>query len=158
MFSQIRANQSHGSLPGCKSRYYPNYIVRDGVRNYYNEIPDAIQVGEHQYVERTVLNLFINLMLISWTSATNGARVYGTSLSQPENFPNHPDWIDTSINLRHEHVWDGFIILTLLEDLAARSETLRVPHTGDQQDRFTTAMEEHNTHIQLCRQQVLHKE
>jgi hypothetical protein len=87
MFSWIRANQSHAGLPGCKSRYYPNYVVRDGVWNYYGEIPDAIQVGEHQYVEQAVLNLFINLMLISWTSATNSARVYNISLSQPEKFP-----------------------------------------------------------------------
>ncbi|KAF8175739.1 hypothetical protein K438DRAFT_1727646 [Mycena galopus ATCC 62051] len=79
----------HLSCSGCKARYYPNYVMRDGVRNYYNKIPDTIQVGEHQYIERAVLNLFINLMLISWTSATNGACVYNTGLLQKENFPDH---------------------------------------------------------------------
>jgi hypothetical protein len=137
---------------GCKARYYPNYVVRDGVRNYYDNIPDAIQVGEHQYVERSVLNLFIHLMLISWTSATNGARIYDASLSRPEDFPDHPDWMDTSLKLRHEHVWDGFTILSLLEDHEARSTKLRVPHTGDQCDRFTDAMAERNARIQLCGQ------
>ncbi|KAJ6525243.1 hypothetical protein DFH09DRAFT_936833 [Mycena vulgaris] len=143
---------SHLSCSECHARYYPNYVVRDGVRIYYDQIPDAIQVGEHQYVERAVLNLFINLMLISWTSTTNSARVYDSSLSQPENFPEHPDWMGTSFKLRPEHVWDGFIILTLLEDYAGRGETLQVPHTGDQRDRFTAAMEERNMHIQLCGQ------
>ncbi|KAJ7688745.1 hypothetical protein B0H17DRAFT_938044, partial [Mycena rosella] len=136
----------------CKARYYPNYVVRDGIRIYYDKIPDAIQVAGHQYIERAVLNLFINLMLISWTSATNGAQVYNTSLFRPENLPGHPDWIETSFKLRPEHVWDGFIVLTLLEDHQARSATLRVPHTGEQRDRFTSAMEEHNTCIQLCGQ------
>lgn len=137
---------------GCKSRYYPNYVVRDGIRTYYDKIPDAIQVGNHQYVEQTVLNLFINLMLISWTSATNGARVYDSCLSQPENFPDHPDWMDTSFKLRPEHVWDGFTILSLLEDHNARSSVLQVPHTGEQRDRFTKAMQERNARIQLCGQ------
>ncbi|KAJ7351332.1 hypothetical protein DFH08DRAFT_957652 [Mycena albidolilacea] len=137
---------------GCHARYYPNYVVRDGIRTYYDKIPDAIQVGEHQYVDRTVLKLFLNLMLISWTSATNGARVYDTSLSQPESFPDHPDWMETSFKLRPEHVWDGVIILSLLEDHEARTATLQVPHTGDQRDRFTAAMEERNTRIQLCGQ------
>ncbi|KAJ7936352.1 hypothetical protein B0H13DRAFT_1589610 [Mycena leptocephala] len=122
---------SHLSCPTCKARYYPNYVVRNGVRTYYNEIPNEIQVGEHQYIERSVLNLFTTLMLISWTSATNGARVYNESLSQSPNFPDHPDWMDTSCRLRPEHIWDGFIILSLLEDHEARSATLRIPHTGD---------------------------
>lgn len=91
-------------------------------------------------------------MLISWTSATNGARVYDASLSQPENFPDHPDWMETSFKLRPEHVWDGIIILSLLEDHEARTATLQVPHTGDQRDRFTAASEERNTRIQLCGQ------
>ncbi|KAJ7920004.1 hypothetical protein B0H13DRAFT_2319921 [Mycena leptocephala] len=115
----------HLTCSDCKVRCYPNYIVQDEIRTYYDKIPDAIEVGKHQYVEQSVLNLFINLMLISWTSATNGARVYDNSLSRLENFPDHPDWMDTSFKLRPEHVWDGFILLALLEDHAARSTTLR---------------------------------
>ncbi|KAJ7871333.1 hypothetical protein B0H13DRAFT_2012715 [Mycena leptocephala] len=66
----------------CKTNYYNNYSVCDSVRTYYSGIPNAIQVGEHQYIEREVLSLFIGLMLISWTSATNAARVYDTCLSR----------------------------------------------------------------------------
>ncbi|KAJ7715127.1 hypothetical protein B0H16DRAFT_1435194 [Mycena metata] len=143
---------SHLTCSGCRARYYPNYVVREGTRTYYEETPDAIQVAEHQYVERAVLSLFTNLMLISWTSATNGARVYNDSLSQPDKIPDHPDWMDTTFKLRPENVWDGFILLSLLEDHEARGATLRVPHTGDQQDRFTQAMQERNARIQLCGQ------
>ncbi|KAJ7041475.1 hypothetical protein C8F04DRAFT_1252808 [Mycena alexandri] len=131
---------SHLSCPGCRTRYYPNYAVRNGIRVYYGKIPNEIQVTEHQYVERAVLNLFTNLLLISWTFATNGARVYNEALPQPENFPDHPDWMDTSFKLRPEHGWDGFVLLSLLQDYEARQVTLRVPHTGDQQERFTAAM------------------
>ncbi|KAJ7629156.1 hypothetical protein DFH06DRAFT_1141160 [Mycena polygramma] len=143
---------THLTCAHCRAPYYPNYVVRDGVLIYHDRIPNEIQVGEHQYIERTVLNLFLNLMLISWTSATNGARVYHESLSQPNHFPDHPDWMDTSFKLRPEHVWDGVILLALLEDHEARSATLRVPHTGDQKDRLNNAMEECNARIQLCGQ------
>ncbi|KAJ7712770.1 hypothetical protein B0H16DRAFT_1342021 [Mycena metata] len=143
---------THLSCPSCRARYYPNYVVRDGTRTYYDQIPSAVQVAEHQYVERALLNLFTNLLLISWTSATNGARVYNETLSQPEKRPDHPDWMDTSFKLRPEHVWDGFLLISLLEDYEARGATLRVPHTGDQKDRFTAVMQERNTRIQLCGQ------
>jgi hypothetical protein len=46
--------------------YYNNYTVSNGIRTYYGEIPSAIQVGEHQYIEKDVLDLFIGLMLIAW--------------------------------------------------------------------------------------------
>ncbi|KAF7308041.1 hypothetical protein MKEN_01166400 [Mycena kentingensis (nom. inval.)] len=99
------------------------------------------------------LNLFINLMLILWTSATNGAKIYDTALSKPDEIPrNHPEWVDTSFKLRTEHVWDGFTILSLLEDYERRGETLRVPHTGEQKDRFTAAMSDRNARIQFLGQ------
>jgi hypothetical protein len=48
------------------------------------------------------------------TSATNAACVYNTCLSEPENQPD--GWF--SFDLRTEQVWDGFCLLTLLEDHA----------------------------------------
>ncbi|KAF7331311.1 hypothetical protein MKEN_00008300 [Mycena kentingensis (nom. inval.)] len=138
---------------GCKTRYYPNYSVSNGTRTYYPGLPCAIQVGGHQYVERDVLNLFINLMLISWTSATNGARIYDAALSKPEEIPrDQPRWANVSFKLRTEHVWDGFAILSLLEDYERRGETLRVLHTGEQKDRFTAAMSDRNARIQFLGQ------
>ncbi|KAF7324005.1 hypothetical protein MKEN_00622500 [Mycena kentingensis (nom. inval.)] len=144
------------SCDKCSTRYYPNYSVLDKTRTYYDDIPDAIQVAEHHYVERGVLDLFINLMLISWTSATNGARVYDTCLSKPENIPrDHPAWMDASFKIRPEYVWDGFIVLSLLEDHQRRGKPLRVPHNGDQKDRFKQAMSDRNARIQFYGQPEL---
>ena len=49
--------------------------------------------------------------------------------------------------LRTEHVWDAFVLMSLLRDHGARSWLLEVPHGSMQKDRFTTAMESHNLHI-----------
>ncbi|KAJ7877878.1 hypothetical protein B0H13DRAFT_1631479 [Mycena leptocephala] len=143
----------HLHCTNCGTNYYNNYSTRDGVRTYYSGVPDAIQVGAHQYVEREVLSLFIGLMLISWTSATNCARIYDTCLSKPENRPDHPDWPpERSFKLRMEHVWDGFLLLSLLEDYEERKAVLCVPNTGGQSDRFTEAIRERNERIRLCGQ------
>lgn len=50
----------------CKMNYHHNFYVEGGQRVYYNIAMDIIQVGEHQFVERKVINLFITLMLVSW--------------------------------------------------------------------------------------------
>jgi hypothetical protein len=49
--------------------------------------------------------------------------------------------------LRTEHVWDAFVLITLLRDCEGRGRQLEVPHTGLQKNRFTTAMEERNLRI-----------
>jgi hypothetical protein len=72
-------------------------------------------------------------MLISWTSATNAARVYDTCLSKPENQPNHEDWPpERSFKMRTEHVWDSFLLLSLLEDYEEQKQILHDPDTGEQ--------------------------
>ncbi|KAJ7165520.1 hypothetical protein C8R43DRAFT_1122234 [Mycena crocata] len=134
----------------CHTSYQNNYSVSGGTRTYYAGVPDAIQVGEHQFVERQVLNLFVGLMLISWTSATNAARVYDTCLSKPENRPQHKDWPPSrSFHLRTEHVWDGFLVLSLLEDYEEHNKILQVPNTGEQNVRFNDAIREHNSRFRL---------
>jgi hypothetical protein len=50
----------------CKINHYHNYSVKNGQRTYYDDIPDIIQVSEHQFVERQVIQLWINLMLVLW--------------------------------------------------------------------------------------------
>lgn len=64
------------------------------------------------------------------------------SYSQPS------DW-GLSNNLAANHVWDSFVILSLLEDGVRRGRLLSVPHTGDQADRFKPAMEERSRWIVL---------
>jgi hypothetical protein len=50
----------------CNINYHHNFYVEGGERVYYDTIPEIIQVGEHQFVERKVINMFITLMLVSW--------------------------------------------------------------------------------------------
>ncbi|PPQ76915.1 hypothetical protein CVT24_008929 [Panaeolus cyanescens] len=74
----------------CRTTYHNNYSVKDRIRTYYGGVPDAIEVGKHQFVSKNVANMFMSLMLISWTSATNNAEVYNSTISKPENQPD--DW------------------------------------------------------------------
>jgi hypothetical protein len=78
-------------------------------------------------------------------SATNGAKMYNSCLSKPECQPD--DW-GYSFELRTEHVWDGVILLCLLEDHKARGEALQLPHGGEQRDRLTEAIRENNLRFQ----------
>jgi hypothetical protein len=56
----------------CKITYHHNFSVserEDGIyeRAYYaQDIPDVIQVSEHRFAERKVIDLWITLMLVSW--------------------------------------------------------------------------------------------
>jgi len=49
--------------------------------------------------------------------------------------------------LKTEHIWDAFVLLTLLRDCEVGGRLLDLPHNGYQKDHFTTAMEEQNLHI-----------
>ena len=50
----------------CHINYHYNYSVQNNTRQYYPSMPEALQVGEHQYIERRVVDLWIHLMLSSW--------------------------------------------------------------------------------------------
>jgi hypothetical protein len=51
---------------GCLTNYHHNFSVNAEFRTYYGGIPDLIQVGEHQFIEKRVINLFIGMMLVAW--------------------------------------------------------------------------------------------
>jgi hypothetical protein len=51
--------------------------------------------------------------------------------------------------LRTEHVWDAFVLITLMRDCETRFRQLEVPYGGLQKDRFIAAMEERNLRI-IC--------
>ncbi|KAF8957661.1 hypothetical protein BDZ97DRAFT_1924399 [Flammula alnicola] len=133
-----------------------NYSVKDGMRHYYDgSTPEIIQVGEHQFVERKVVNMWRTDTNISWKSFTNCARTYEIALSGPDCLP--VDWTFKAA-LKGDHVQDGFTILSLLEDHHERNTTLIVPHTGEQADRFTEAIKARNARIKLYGQkEVLHR-
>jgi hypothetical protein len=58
------------------------------------------------------------------------------------------DWQFGS-ELTTEHVWDAFVIVSLLEDKLRARQRLHVPHTGAQKDRFREAMAARNRDIVL---------
>lgn len=50
----------------CHTSYQYNFYVRASRRVYWDGIPDAIEVGEHQFVERRVIEGWLLDMLHSW--------------------------------------------------------------------------------------------
>ena len=61
----------------------------------------------------------------------------------------------TSSALTCDHVWDSFLLLTLLEDHRTQCTTLHLPHGGDRRNRFTEAIRARNIHIKLFGQEEL---
>ena len=98
------------------------------------------------------VNFCVRLIIDSTnrTSATNGACVYNTCLSHPEN---QPDVWQFDFELHPEQVWDGFCLLSLLEDHTQHHTVLTVPDDGAQKDRFTDAMKARNLRMQQADQE-----
>lgn len=81
---------------------------------------------------------------LSRMSGTNNARLYDMVLAGQGLYPdNDPDW-DLGKKLTTEHVWDSFVILSLLEEHERKGEYLSVPHGGSQDARFKAAMDKRN--------------
>ena len=85
-------------------------------------------------------------------SAANCANTYQYSLSTEQQLP--PSW-QFGQTLTHKHVYDGFVLLSLLEDHQDRRSTLVVLHTGSQKDQFTAAMKDRNLRMRLYGQPEL---
>ena len=94
------------------------------------------------------------MMLLSWTSATNCARIFNTtSASESDGLAN---W-QFNLLVTSDQVYDGFTILSLLEDCITQQKTLIVPHGGASRDRFTEAVRIRNNRLRLCSQpEVFH--
>jgi hypothetical protein len=84
--------------------------------------------------------------------ATNSARIYNHALS--DTAP-PGDWA-FGFTVTTEKVWDGFVLMVLLEDCQGQSKLLEVPHTGAQKDRFTAALHSRNLHFRMYGQPELH--
>jgi len=88
-------------------------------------------------------------------SASNCARSYSLAHSDsgsaiPEDWPFKPA-------LKGDHVYTGFVILSLLEDYRDRQGVLTVPHDGDHGKRFKQAICDRNVRIKLYGQpEILH--
>ncbi|KAJ7578321.1 hypothetical protein C8J56DRAFT_1112406 [Mycena floridula] len=107
----------------CNTSYHHNFYVQNKVCVYYDGVPKVVKITKHHYAESTVLCLFIAQMLNAWH-----------------------DWGESNFDFesRTEHIWEGIIMLCLLEDYADRSTILSVLHDGEAKDRFTAAVQERN--------------
>jgi hypothetical protein len=132
--------------------YHHNYRVHQGRQIYYDGVPEILQIGEHQFAERKLVNMWIMMMLLLWTSATNCARIYNMGFSGY-----HPQVTGWQFNLEvtSDEVYNAFTILSLLEDCQLQKATLVVPHGGLAKDRFTEAVQVRNNCFRLSSQPVL---
>ncbi|KAJ6498189.1 hypothetical protein DFH09DRAFT_945566 [Mycena vulgaris] len=135
----------HLSCPHCQTNYHNNFSVHAGIRTYYAGIPALIQIGEHQFAEIKLVNMWISSMLLGWFSATNCAKMYDIALSDRRNME-IGGW-QFGLKLTPNHIWDAFVIKSLLDDRDRNSTLLQVDHVGDQHLRFQAAMEERNERI-----------
>ncbi|KAJ3871030.1 hypothetical protein F5051DRAFT_341442 [Lentinula edodes] len=133
----------HLSCPECSTQFYPNYYTFGGSRMYYEGIPDIIQVSKHHYIEKALAELLITQMVMAWTSATNGAQIYNQLFCSPTS------------SLAPEHVWDAFIVYSLIKDSISQGTLLIVPDGGEQKHRFDQAMSERSQRIATFGQDLI---
>jgi hypothetical protein len=72
--------------------------------------------------------------------------MYNLTLSKGQQAP--PDWA-FNFELSSDNIYDGFVILSLLEDHTRHHDTLKVPHTGLQKDCLHAAMKGQNLRMWL---------
>ncbi|KAJ6492700.1 hypothetical protein C8R47DRAFT_1269993 [Mycena vitilis] len=140
----------HLTCSHCQTNYHNNFSVHAGVRTYYAGVPDLIQIGEHQFAEVKLVNMWISSMLLGWFSATNCAKLYDMALSDRDKLEGG-GW-QFGLKLTPNHIWDGFVIKSLLDDCQRHATVLQVDHGGDQNIRFQAAMEARNRRIVLLGQ------
>ncbi|KAF7300480.1 hypothetical protein HMN09_00932200 [Mycena chlorophos] len=134
--------------PQCHTGYHPDYYVHGGLRTYYTDhMPNYIQIGAHQFIEKKLVSLWTSLLLVAWVSASNFSKCYDMALSgQKENDFAQGGW-QFGCLMTTDHVYDAFVIVSLLEHHSKHDTQLVVPHKGEQKDRYTAAMEARNKDI-----------
>jgi len=139
--------------------YHRNFRVEKRQRIYYHEIPDILQIGEHQFAEIRVINTWISMMLFSWTSATNCARIYNETSQQLQPTGSSISW-PFNLSVTSSQVYDAFTLLSLLEDCQLQNSTLIVPHKGtlgaSGLGRFAEAVHIRNERLRHCSQPELY--
>jgi CxC5 like cysteine cluster associated with KDZ transposases len=50
----------------CHTNYRNNYSVLGDTRTYYDGVPEFVQAGEHQFVQRKLVNMWIGAMQLGW--------------------------------------------------------------------------------------------
>ncbi|KAJ7255485.1 hypothetical protein B0H12DRAFT_534610 [Mycena haematopus] len=150
-----------GAVPGystscycrnCHTRYYPSFYVHESatIRTFYvlDTIPEFIHTSEHFYTTSDLCELFANMMMTAWTSATNCARIYNTSISKSYLESALPvDW-QTTFQMDVDDVWNAFYTYSLCLDYYERQETMELPHSAPlQAERLRALLEGRNSRM-----------
>ncbi|KAJ7278736.1 hypothetical protein C8J57DRAFT_1059707, partial [Mycena rebaudengoi] len=150
-----------GAVPGystscycrnCHTRYYPSFYVHESatIRTFYvfDAIPEFIHTSEHFYTTSDLCELFANMMMTAWTSATNCARIYNTSISKSYLESLLPvDW-QTTFQMDVDDVWNAFYTYSLCLDYYERQETMELPHSvPSQAERLRALLEARNSRM-----------
>ncbi|KAJ7836494.1 hypothetical protein B0H13DRAFT_1563125, partial [Mycena leptocephala] len=142
-----------GAVPGystscycgnCHTRYYPNFYVHDSatIRAFYllGAMPEFIRTSEHFYTTADLCELFSNMMMTTWTSGTNCARIYNASISKDSLQSSLPvDW-QTTFQMDVEDVWNAFYTYSLCLDCHERQETMELPHVAASQTEWLSTL------------------
>ncbi|KAF6740950.1 hypothetical protein DFP72DRAFT_836362 [Ephemerocybe angulata] len=152
----IPVNSIHLECTDCKTTYYVDYQEVRGVRRYYDGIPEILQMSDHHYAERRLLESWRHGKATAWLSSANCASIY-RNLWDTEMLKMPPGWA-VKPNIEGRHVTYGFVLISLLLDCARQGEALYLPHTGEQADRFKSAMVARNDRVRIYGQDAsLHK-
>ncbi|KAG1790325.1 uncharacterized protein HD556DRAFT_1310722 [Suillus plorans] len=104
---------------------------------------DIVQIADHYFVDYGVVRLWKAMMHASCTSATNYTHIYNIALANAESmqFPG-TKWFSKDVTM--DHVWNTFIICTLLEDCREHHCLLNVGQTINQNECFIEAISDRN--------------
>ena len=135
-------------LEDCNTDYHLDYFVKGGVCFYYERIQDVLQISDHQFVEKTLINSWRVGMNLAWVSASNCAATYLHTHNIKEGSHLPETWLFQP-KLNTKNIYDGFVLLALLEDHQRHSSILSVPHEGEQSDWFKIVMQDRNHRVRL---------
>ncbi|KAG1856323.1 hypothetical protein C8R48DRAFT_608530, partial [Suillus tomentosus] len=153
----------HGAVPAwsvqfycesCKTTYHMNYKVVGDRHIYYDytaSLLDVLQITEHYFVDYQVVKLWKAMMHTSCTSATSCAHIYNLALANAEStkFPD-TKWFTKEVTM--DHVWNAFVICSLLEDCCQRQCVLEVNQRLNQSEHFVEAMLDRNRRMRSYNQ------
>lgn len=123
-------------------------------RFYYENLPKILQIADHQFVERRLIDTWCTSTNIAWVSFANCAAIYLNSHETTTKNKIPESWKFKG-KLDGKNVAHAFILLALLEDHQKRNAILQVPHSGLQSERYKAAMRERNDRVRLYGQHEL---
>jgi hypothetical protein len=154
--SSLRKPEVQGSfsLADCNTDYHLDFSVKNDRRFYYDDIPDILQIADHQFIERGLIHMWRTSTNVAWVSFANCAAIYlNTHEATTKN--KIPESWKFKGKLDGKNVAHAFILSALLEDHKQRNTTLQVPHSGLQSERYKAAMREKNDRTRLYGQPEL---